>query len=160
MYQHDNGLIGLWYMDGTTLISPTLFTPNHPGDANWRIVGTGDFNQDGQTDLLWQYSSPGAYHDGQLAVWYMNGIALDTPTLLNPPFPDTFTWPENKKWRVVATGDYNGDGQVDILFQYKNPGGGSDGNLELWTMNGVNRLAKTPLTPAHPGAGWAIVGPK
>ena len=38
-------------------------------DTNWEIVGTGDFNGDGKTDILWRNKST-----GQNVVWLMNGV--------------------------------------------------------------------------------------
>ena len=35
--------------------------------ANWEIVGTGDFNGDGMSDILWHDTS------GNVAIWEMNG---------------------------------------------------------------------------------------
>ena len=37
-------------------------------DLNWQIVGTGDFNSDGKTDILWRHKTT-----GQNALWFMNG---------------------------------------------------------------------------------------
>jgi hypothetical protein len=34
----------------------------------WQIAGTGDFNADGQTDLIWQNTGT-----GQRTIWLMNG---------------------------------------------------------------------------------------
>ena len=34
----------------------------------WKIVGTGDFNGDGKSDILWQDTS------GDVAIWLMNGV--------------------------------------------------------------------------------------
>ena len=54
-------------MNGTTPIGGGAVTPN-PG-ASWKAVGTGDFNDDGHSDILWQNAN------GQAAVWDMNGSA-------------------------------------------------------------------------------------
>ena len=40
----------------------------NPG-ASWRVAGTGDFNGDGKTDILWQNS------DGTPVNWLMNGTS-------------------------------------------------------------------------------------
>ena len=52
-------------MNGTTPIGGGTVTPN-PG-ASWKAVGTGDFNDDGHSDILWQNAN------GQAAIWEMNG---------------------------------------------------------------------------------------
>ena len=41
-------------MNGTTITS-TVIVANIP--TNWAIVGTGDFNSDGMTDVLWRDTS-------------------------------------------------------------------------------------------------------
>jgi hypothetical protein len=43
-------------------------SPN-PG-TSWRAVGTGDFNDDGNLDILWQNAS------GQASIWEMDGHTL------------------------------------------------------------------------------------
>ena len=42
--------------------------------------GGEDFNQDGQTDLLWRHD-----FSGQNVLWYMNGTSLTTGTFTRPP---------------------------------------------------------------------------
>ncbi len=46
-------------------------------DPNWKIVGTGDFNGDGQTDIVWRH-----YGTGQNLVWHMNGTTYVSSTSL------------------------------------------------------------------------------
>jgi hypothetical protein len=41
----------------------------NPGPA-WQVHGTGDFNADGKSDILWQNT------DGTSAVWLMDGTSL------------------------------------------------------------------------------------
>jgi hypothetical protein len=65
-------------MNGVALIGiadlPAL--PN----ADYALVGVGDFNNDTQPDILWRNTKTGAN-----AVWYMNGVTLigiaDLPAL-------------------------------------------------------------------------------
>ena len=53
-------------MNGTNQIAGgDTFGPN-PGPS-WKVVGTGDFNDDGHSDILWQNTN------GQAAIWEMNG---------------------------------------------------------------------------------------
>ena len=46
------GQASIWDMDGTHLIGGGAVSPN-PGPS-WHAVGTGDFNDDGHSDILWQ----------------------------------------------------------------------------------------------------------
>ena len=83
---------------------------------NWKVVGVGDFNGDGNSDILWRDSS------GNLAVWYIFGqLVLPQSTGLGN-IPTTFT--------VAGTGDFNNDGRSDILWR------DSSGNLSIWLMGG------------------------
>ena len=56
-------------MNGNTLIGGGAVSPN-PGPS-WQAVGTGDFNDDGHSDILWQNTS-----SGQASIWEMNGNTL------------------------------------------------------------------------------------
>lgn len=50
----------------------------------------GDFNSDGFSDLIFQNST-----DGSLAIWYMDGVKLNSTELLSPSSP-------GGTWKVVA----------------------------------------------------------
>jgi hypothetical protein len=56
-------------MNGSAIVSSTLIANIWMG---WTIVGTGDFNGDGMTDILWQDTT------GQRVLWFMNGTSLST----------------------------------------------------------------------------------
>jgi hypothetical protein len=94
-------------MSGSTLIGGGPVTPN-PGPA-FRAVGTGDFNGDGFSDILWQNTST-----GQASIWEMNGATLmgGGPVTPNP----------GPSFRAVGTGDFNHDGDSDILWQNTSTG--------------------------------------
>ena len=121
------------------------FTPNDANAArfvptSWTVVGTGDFNGDGRDDILWRNSN------GQVSDWLgqANGgfILNDANALTNV---DT-------AWKVVGTGDFNGDGRDDILWRNDN------GQLSNWlgqanggfVNNGAVSGAFVPLA-------WSVV---
>jgi len=136
--QDDSGFLGVWRMNKESLVSAALLTPNNSGDSNWRVVGSGDFNGDGNTDLLFQHS------DSTVAVWYMSGESMTSPTLVDPAGPGA-------GWRVVGAADFDGDGKSDILFQT------NDRILAVWKMDGVILTTPSTINPADAGEGWNAV---
>jgi hypothetical protein len=56
--------VAIWLMNGPQ-ISQSVALGGVP--TNWTIVETGDFDDDGKSDTLWQDKS------GNVAVWLMNG---------------------------------------------------------------------------------------
>ena len=109
-------------------------------DLNWEIKGTGDFNRDGQVDILWRYNGPGGFN----VVWFMNGTNwLGSAELL--PFDDP-------TWQIVGTGDFNRDGNIDILWR----NGTSGANL-VWYMSGTTWAGSAVLMGVS-DLNWMIVG--
>jgi hypothetical protein len=107
IWQHQmTGQIGVWLMNGTTLISTVNFTPAQVTDISWKIVGISDFNCDGQPDLVWHNQA-----SGQIGVWLMNGTTLSSVSFFDPPqVSDT-------NWKIVGTNDFNSDGKPDLGWQ-------------------------------------------
>ncbi|WP_343228313.1 FG-GAP-like repeat-containing protein [Sphingomonas yunnanensis] len=83
-------------------------------DTAWQVVGAGDFNGDGRGDVLWRHA------DGTLSDWLGRGDGGFTPNHGNARAQ------VGTEWRVVGTGDINGDGRADILWRH------SDGSLSDW----------------------------
>jgi hypothetical protein len=64
-------------MHGTTVVQAG-YAPD-PGPT-WHVEGTGDFNNDGKTDIVLQNDS------GTVAVWEMSGTTITSASLIaNPP---------------------------------------------------------------------------
>jgi FG-GAP-like repeat len=125
--QDDTFATGIWYMDGTSIIYGAMLPTGMP--PNFYVVGTGDFNHDGNTDIVLQYRNPGTTQDGWVGVWYLNSdqTQLLSSAWLNPGSPG------NPKYQVVAVADFDNDGYVDILFQYRQPNT-PGGNLLEWFL--------------------------
>jgi len=54
-------------------------------------------------------------------------------------------------WHVNATGDFNGDGFADILWQ------NDDGSVGIWEMNGTNIIGGG-IIATNPGPSWHVIG--
>ena len=109
--------------------------------ADWHVVGTGDFNGDGLTDILWRND------DGSITDW------LADPTSGFYGNADNFLTNPGTSWHVEGTGDFNGDGKVDILWR-DDSGLGTDWMAEAngaFYGNADNFLAQVDN-------GWQIVG--
>ncbi len=68
----------------------------------WSIIGTGDFDGDGMSDIVWRDTL------GNTSIWLMNGAAVASAGGLGN-VPTT--------WSIVLTGDYDGDGKSDLLWR-------------------------------------------
>jgi hypothetical protein len=118
------------------VLSNSAAGPFNPGPT-WHIKGTGDFNGDGKSDILWQGQ------DGTAAVWLMDGTtATFAGAVGSNPGPT---------WEIKGTGDFNGDGKSDILWQ------GQDGTPAIWTMDGTHVLSVGVAGSFNPGADWHVI---
>lgn len=127
-----DGALVTWLMDGLTRSTAVWVDPPGVADASWKVVAGGDFNADGRADLLWQHQQHGG-----LVAWLMNGTSLASARWLAPTAASTL------EWKVVATGDFNGDGRSDLLWQHDSTGG-----LVTWLMAGTSLAAAQWLTPS------------
>jgi hypothetical protein len=118
--------------DGTGTGALNLQVPLFPGVTSWGIVReltAGDFNGDGAADLV------GVWNDGTLHLYTNTGQGT-----FNQPVS---MWPTNSSWdgmTLLSGGDFNGDGNGDILAVQ-----GSNGALRLYKGDGNSHLA-TPVT--------------
>ena len=138
VWQHDDGRAAVWLVAGTT---PTALlgadqVGGDPG-AGWNVIGSGDFNGDGKSDILWQND------DGRAAVWLLNGLSvIGADQVGSDPGPG---------WNVKDSGDFNGDGKSDILWQ------NDDGRAAVWLLDGLNVIGGDQVG-GNPGAGWDVRG--
>jgi M6 family metalloprotease-like protein len=116
-------------------------------DMDWELVGTGDFNGDRNTDTLWRCNGSG-YYQGWNVIWYMNGETITSYGFL-PTVWDT-------NWKVAGTGDFNGDGKLEILWRYYGSGDLQGWNV-IWYMNGTT-IASYGFPPAVTDLNWKIDG--
>jgi hypothetical protein len=136
VWQNTGGQASIWEMSGNSLVGGGPVSPN-PGPS-WTEIGTGDFNDDGRPDILWQNAST-----DQVSIWEMNGNKLIGGGPVGPnPGPS---------WTEIGTGDFNDDGHSDILWQ------NADGQASIWEMNGNTLIGGGPAGP-NPGPSWKAIG--
>jgi hypothetical protein len=67
LWRNDDGTLGMWEMNGLTVVDGGNIAQVA---ASWHVVGAGDFNADGRTDILWQND------DGTIGIREMNGLSV------------------------------------------------------------------------------------
>ena len=92
-------------------------------NVGYSVVGAGDFNQDGKTDLLAQQvtNSADPFFNITRKFWLMNGSKITSEVELS-----TF----RQEWKCVGSGDFDQDGHVDVMVQQD-----LTGRRGIWYMN-------------------------
>jgi hypothetical protein len=135
----------LWYMNGTVLSGGAFLTPAALADTRWTMAGVADFNRDGRQDILWHHAT-----SGEAVLWYMNGSVLVGGTFTDPPGLS------DVGWRMVAVGDYNGDGTPDIVWRHR-----VSGQNVVWFMDDATLVSVTFTSPSTlADVAWKLVGPR
>jgi subtilisin family serine protease len=107
--------------DGDAIIAGTRVTISQ---RTVRAV-PGDISGDGRADILWQNVA-----EGSLATWWLDGWnVVGTYSIDINQVRDT-------NWRVVGTGDLNGDGSADLVWRHE-----TEGWLAVWYLAGCHVLS-------------------
>jgi hypothetical protein len=123
-------------MHGNIRVSGGPVSPN-PG-TDWRAIGTGDFNKDGNSDILWQNTNTSQIRPGTWTV---------AMSLAGDPLPPIL----ERHGRRSEPAIFNQDGFADILLQNKNTGA-----VSVWEMNNNTLIGGGPV--ANPGTSWHAIG--
>jgi FG-GAP-like repeat/FG-GAP repeat len=140
IWRHDSGQIYFWEMnDG---LQPKQEGPvAHAAVTNdWHIQGTGDFNGDGNSDIIWRHDS------GQVYIWEMDGLAIKAEGgVAHAAVPND--------WHIQNVGDFNGDANSDIIWRH------DSGQVYIWEMDGLAIKAEGGVAHAPVSNDWHIFGP-
>ena len=82
-----------------------------------RNTGGGDFDGDGDEDLVWRHTN-----NGVVAIWFLNGTSL-----ASAGFPAGVPL----EWQIVGFGDVNADGKADVIWRH------TTGVIAVWLMDGA-----------------------
>ncbi|KJU84467.1 hypothetical protein MBAV_003339 [Candidatus Magnetobacterium bavaricum] len=107
----------IWQISANKDIAKTISLGHVPGAA-WKILYVGDFNGDGNNDILWQNTDT-----GQVGIWLIN----NGPTLVSGDSPGTV----DPQWQIFGVGDLDGAGK-DEVFWYN----GVTGEVVAWLLDG------------------------
>ncbi len=151
VWRNTSGSTALWTMNGSTITSASSFTSGGSAvnpDASWSVAGTGDFNGDGRSDLLWRNAA------GALALWTLNGstitgsgLVTSGATAVNP----------DPSWTIAGVGDLDGDMKSDLIWRNT-----ATGEVAAWFMNGSTIASSADPTSGgvavRPDASWSVAG--
>jgi len=129
----------LYPMAGINILSPEGYFRT-VADPNWKIVGTGDFDGDGRTDILWRNTST-----GQNYIYFMDGISI-----VGEGYIRTISDPN---WQVAGIGDFDGDGKDDILWRNR-----VTGENYLYPMVGTSIKPSEGNLRAVADPAWQVAG--
>jgi hypothetical protein len=110
------GATAVWLNEGTgtAFAQTTLATVS----LDWQIAGTGDFDGDHKTDVLWRNRTTGENY-----IWLMDGTSYLQLDLQSEP---------DMHWSIAGVADFDGDGMADILWYNS-----ATGLVRVWLMHGA-----------------------
>src|SRR5579871_1651171 len=134
------GQVSIWFMNtgGLSFSSAPVIATAAPG---WQLVATGDVNQDGVTDLLFQNQA-----SGQISVWFMKsgGMGFSSAPIVAAPASG---------WALIGTSAFGSNGDPDYVFQNR-----STGAVSVWYITGTQgtTYSSAPII-AVAASGWSVL---
>ena len=104
--------------------------------VGWEVIGAGDVDDDGKSDLLLRFAST----THKIGYWIMDGATVKR----------TWSIPTGGTYQVVATGDFNADGHLDLVWI------GAQRDLKLWAGTGTSFGSSQNIRILP--SGWQVIG--
>jgi hypothetical protein len=82
----------------------------------WQSLGTGDFNGDGTSDILWRNTST-----GEVDTWLMNNGQMTGGAVLGTM---------SSAWQLAGIGDLTGNGTSDVVWRNT-----TTGQVQTWLIS-------------------------
>ncbi len=138
--QDGTGQVYVWEMKGQQVQTEGAVFHAFVTD-DWHVQGVGDFNGDGNSDVLWRQDG-----SGQVYVWEMNGQTVtDEGAVAHAPV--------TSDWHFQGVGDFNGDGNSDVLWRQD-----GSGQVYVWEMNGQTVTDEGAVAHAPVTDDWHVQG--
>lgn len=115
----DNVTLWDWQISNGKAVATNNLNMGFTISSGWTVLGTGDFNGDGSSDVLLLNTQSGTVAD-----WSVRNNTSGSFTSIAGIAPGT-------GWNYLGVGDFNGDGTSDILWQ-------NGSVLVIWELAGPN----------------------
>jgi FG-GAP-like repeat len=154
-YNSESGETQIWSMNDNRLVSRGTVVDESgnfiPIGPPWSIVGVGDMNGNGKSDIVWYNSE-----SGETQIWFMNDNRLVSRGTVVDESGNFI--PIGLPFSIVGIGDMNGNGKADIVWYNS-----ESGETQIWFMD-ENRLVSRGTVVDESGnfipigPPWSIVG--
>ena len=136
------GTVAIWFLSGSRYAGRSTTVGNIGASTGWKVGGLGDFDKDGNVDLVWLRPSQGA-----VALWMMSGSTYARTVSLT-------SLAANSGWGTGGVGDFDKDGNQDIVWYQP-----TQGTVSLWLMNGARWDGRrATVGSVGTNGGWWIGG--
>jgi hypothetical protein len=141
LFQESSSLeVRTWLMNSSTILASTAIYGG-AGLSDWTFQGIGDFDNDGDADLLWRHNTT-----SEIRIWFIEGAAIAGATTV-------YSGAGLGSWTIETIADVNGDGIDDLVFQNTNT------QVYYWILDNAGAISSQGYVWAGtPGATWDMQG--